>query len=206
MKQLKKNKRPVVLTVKGKAAAVVQDAEAYQHLVDIAAHVHVEEGIRQAWRTRKKERSGRRGSFSTISKPSMAYLVNITSRAERDLAHLYGEIYAGHSDAALKSYRGLKETILSLEDHPNRCPATPENVAFDPKVAPLLGAIPLFIPRDIDNGDEIIALDAVLAAIGKHRPVQRSPFGVAHPFPAVLGGRQHETAPLARQDQEALWV
>ena len=30
MKQLKKNKRPLVLTVKGKPAAVVQDAEAYQ--------------------------------------------------------------------------------------------------------------------------------------------------------------------------------
>ena len=29
MKQLKKSKRPVVLTVKGKAAAIVQDAEAY---------------------------------------------------------------------------------------------------------------------------------------------------------------------------------
>ena len=30
LKQLKKSKRPVVLTVKGKAAAIVQDAEAYQ--------------------------------------------------------------------------------------------------------------------------------------------------------------------------------
>jgi len=56
----------------------------------------------------------------------MAYLVNITSRAERDLAHLYGEINAEHSDAALKWYRGLKEAILSLEDNPTRCPATPE--------------------------------------------------------------------------------
>jgi toxin ParE1/3/4 len=56
----------------------------------------------------------------------VAYLVNITSRAERDLAHLYGEINAEHSDAALKWYRGLKEAILRLEDHPNRCPATPE--------------------------------------------------------------------------------
>ena len=36
MKQLKKTKRPVVLTVKGKAAAIVQDAEAYQRLLDIA--------------------------------------------------------------------------------------------------------------------------------------------------------------------------
>lgn len=34
MKQLRKSKRPVVLTVKGKAAAVVQDADAYQRLLD----------------------------------------------------------------------------------------------------------------------------------------------------------------------------
>ena len=47
MKQLKKSKRPVVLTVKGKAEAIVQDAEAYQRLLDIAAHADVNEGIRQ---------------------------------------------------------------------------------------------------------------------------------------------------------------
>ena len=47
MKQLKKNKRPVVLTVKGKAAAIVQDAEAYQRLLDVAASADAEEGIRQ---------------------------------------------------------------------------------------------------------------------------------------------------------------
>lgn len=47
MRQLRKSKRPVVLTVKGKAAAVVQDAEAYQHLLDIAAGADAEEGIRQ---------------------------------------------------------------------------------------------------------------------------------------------------------------
>ena len=47
MKHLKKSKRPVVLTVKGKAAAIVQDAEAYQRLLDIAARADSEEGIRQ---------------------------------------------------------------------------------------------------------------------------------------------------------------
>jgi prevent-host-death family protein len=47
LKQLKKSKRPVVLTVKGKAAAVVQDAAAYQRLLDIAAFADAEEGIRQ---------------------------------------------------------------------------------------------------------------------------------------------------------------
>jgi prevent-host-death family protein len=47
LKQLKKSKRPVVLTVKGKAAAIVQDAEAYQRLLDLAASADAEEGIRQ---------------------------------------------------------------------------------------------------------------------------------------------------------------
>ena len=54
MKQLKKNKRPVVLTVKGRAAAVVQDAKAYQRLLDIAARADVEEGIRQGLEDAKK--------------------------------------------------------------------------------------------------------------------------------------------------------
>ena len=47
MKQLRKTQRPVVLTVRGKAAAIVQDAEAYQRLLDIAAQADAEEGIRQ---------------------------------------------------------------------------------------------------------------------------------------------------------------
>jgi len=47
MKHLKKSKRPVVLTVRGKAAAIVQDAGAYQRLLDIAARADAREGIRQ---------------------------------------------------------------------------------------------------------------------------------------------------------------
>jgi prevent-host-death family protein len=47
MKQLKKSRRPVVLTVKGKAQAVVLDAGAYQRLLDIAARADAREGIRQ---------------------------------------------------------------------------------------------------------------------------------------------------------------
>ena len=47
MKQIKKSKRPLILTVKGQAAAVVQDAEAYQRLLDIAARADVFEAIRQ---------------------------------------------------------------------------------------------------------------------------------------------------------------
>ena len=47
MQHLKDTKRPVILTVNGKAAAVVQDAEAYQHLLDLAAVASATEGIRQ---------------------------------------------------------------------------------------------------------------------------------------------------------------
>jgi prevent-host-death family protein len=56
MKQLKKTQRPVVLTVKGKAAAIVQDAKAYQRLLDIAARADANEGIRQGLEDAKQGR------------------------------------------------------------------------------------------------------------------------------------------------------
>jgi toxin ParE1/3/4 len=64
----------------------------------------------------------------------MAYLVNVTLRAERDLALIFDAIDAEHSGAGLKWYRGLKEAILSIEEQPNRCPETPET----PKLRNLL--------------------------------------------------------------------
>jgi len=57
----------------------------------------------------------------------MAYEVSITARAARDLSGLYDDINAFDSIAASRWYAGLKRSILSLEAHPNRCPATPEN-------------------------------------------------------------------------------
>lgn len=47
LKQMKKSKRPVVLTVNGKAEAVVQTAEAYQRLLDTASRADVYEAVRQ---------------------------------------------------------------------------------------------------------------------------------------------------------------
>jgi plasmid stabilization system protein ParE len=57
----------------------------------------------------------------------MGYLVNITPRAERDLAYLYEDIHATDSAAARKWYLGLSTKILSLGRKPNRCPVTREN-------------------------------------------------------------------------------
>lgn len=61
----------------------------------------------------------------------MAYLVSLADRAQRDLALLYGEIHANDSQAASQWYAGLKDAILSLEHHLNRCPATPESASSD---------------------------------------------------------------------------
>jgi toxin ParE1/3/4 len=60
----------------------------------------------------------------------MAYLVSVTARAERDLAQLYHDINAPDSEAARRWYKGLKRSILTLEELPNRCSVTPENRGF----------------------------------------------------------------------------
>lgn len=57
MKQLKKSKRPMVLTVNGKAAAVVQDAAACQRLLDLAASANAEEGMRQGLEDARRGRT-----------------------------------------------------------------------------------------------------------------------------------------------------
>jgi toxin ParE1/3/4 len=60
----------------------------------------------------------------------MAYQVSVSSRAERDLAQLYDDINASDSEMARRWYSGLKQSILSLEESPKRCAATPENRKF----------------------------------------------------------------------------
>ena len=47
MKRLKKTRRPIILTINGKPEAVVQSADEYQRLLDLAAAADENEGIRQ---------------------------------------------------------------------------------------------------------------------------------------------------------------
>jgi prevent-host-death family protein len=47
MRQMKKTKQPVVLTVNGKAAIVVQDAESYQQLLELKERTEVAEILRE---------------------------------------------------------------------------------------------------------------------------------------------------------------
>lgn len=46
MRQLKRTRRPIVLTVNGKPGAVLQEPAAYQRLLDLAALADEEEAIR----------------------------------------------------------------------------------------------------------------------------------------------------------------
>lgn len=57
IERLKETGRPLILTVNGKAEAVVQDAEAYQRLLDIAAEADAREGIRQGLEDARKGRT-----------------------------------------------------------------------------------------------------------------------------------------------------
>lgn len=57
LQQLKKSRRPLILTVNGKAEAVVQDARAYQRLLDLAARADAREGIRQGLEDARKGRT-----------------------------------------------------------------------------------------------------------------------------------------------------
>ena len=47
MRQMKETRRPVVLTVNGKAELVVQNAESYQALLDAVERAETMEGIRR---------------------------------------------------------------------------------------------------------------------------------------------------------------
>ena len=64
LKHLKKTRKPLILN--GKAEAVVQDAEAYQCLLDIAAQADASEGIRQGLEDVKKAARIPRASFRIV--------------------------------------------------------------------------------------------------------------------------------------------
>ena len=58
LRQMKKTKEPIVLTVNGNAALVIQDAESYQSLLELKERPEVVETLRQRLKSlgRKKER------------------------------------------------------------------------------------------------------------------------------------------------------
>jgi len=65
MRQMKKTKEPVVLTVNGKPAIVVQDVESYQRLLELKERTEVIETLRQRLATRSRRKSRLAEDFFT---------------------------------------------------------------------------------------------------------------------------------------------
>lgn len=57
----------------------------------------------------------------------MAYAVELTRRAERDLHYRYEYVAAADSPAAARWFNGRERAICALERFPRRCPVAPES-------------------------------------------------------------------------------
>ena len=58
----------------------------------------------------------------------MAYRVEISRHAEAELEAVYLWVVARAPQQGAKWFNGLERAVLSLEEHPSRCPAAPESV------------------------------------------------------------------------------
>ena len=68
----------------------------------------------------------------------MAYLVEFSARAARDLEILYVEKDAANSPAAARWYNGLGEAVDGLAWYPHRCSLAPEGRKLKRKLRHLL--------------------------------------------------------------------
>jgi plasmid stabilization system protein ParE len=57
----------------------------------------------------------------------MAYRVELTLRAERDVEYLYRRSATADAAAAARWFNGLEQAIYTLEGFPRRCPVAPES-------------------------------------------------------------------------------
>jgi len=57
----------------------------------------------------------------------MAYRVDLTVRAARNLRRIYRTINAKDSARAHNWFNGLEKPVFSLDEHPARAPVIPEN-------------------------------------------------------------------------------
>ena len=63
----------------------------------------------------------------------MAYRVEIARRAEADLEELYLWVVERAPQQGARWFNGLERAVLSLDQHPKRCPVAPES--FDRRSA-----------------------------------------------------------------------
>ena len=90
----------------------------------------------------------------------MAYLVELSTRAEQDLNHIAQRISAGESAAAVRWFDGLDRAISTLENFPRRCPITPESKKTKQGLRHLLYGS-MRIIYEIDEERELVTVLAV---------------------------------------------
>lgn len=64
----------------------------------------------------------------------MAYRVEIARRAEADLDELYLWVVERAPQQGARWFNGLERAVLSLDQHPKRCPVAPESIDPDQPV------------------------------------------------------------------------
>jgi plasmid stabilization system protein ParE len=64
----------------------------------------------------------------------MAYRVEIARNAEVELEELYLWVVARAPQQGAKWFNGLERAVLSLDQHPKRCPVAPESLDPDQPV------------------------------------------------------------------------
>jgi toxin ParE1/3/4 len=84
----------------------------------------------------------------------MAYLVEFSSRAARDLEILYVEKDAAESPTAARWYNGWEEAVDGLAGYPHRCPLAPEGRKLKRKLRHLLYGKKTHVYRVIYELDE----------------------------------------------------
>jgi mRNA-degrading endonuclease RelE of RelBE toxin-antitoxin system len=80
----------------------------------------------KAWKISPTGGRDLRVRFSTSCASAMAYRVELTLRAERDLGYLSDRISVGESIDATRWFKGLERAIYTLERFPRRCSLAPE--------------------------------------------------------------------------------
>lgn len=74
----------------------------------------------------------------------MAYRVELTDRAKRDLSWLYERINAAEPAAAVRWFNGLEQAVCALARFPRCCPIAPEGRKAKPMLRGLLYVNPLY--------------------------------------------------------------
>jgi toxin ParE1/3/4 len=94
----------------------------------------------------------------------MAYLVELTVRARKDLVDIYERISAAESLIAARWFNGLEAAIDTLEQFPRRCPVAPESKTRNRELRHLLYGSKRDVYRvlyDIDEPRKLVRVRAV---------------------------------------------